>query len=338
MHRAESKRGAARAVAASQARRRSRPALGPEPESTLTPRSTAFSALGRIARAQLATFAASEAGMRRGEPAALHKGRVALRRLRTLLGEFGGVLAGAEGKELRAGVGRLARRLGPARDLDVWLEERPRGANEPSAPVLAVFERERGRRTVAVRRALDSRRWASVRARLSSALAPRAAARFAGPLATRPFAAVLAKRLRRRLRRVRNRARRLHGRARPAELHELRIACKKLRYLLECCRGLVPPAPLERVLTRLKALQRELGTIQDARVHAELVDELAPALRTAAGSDAARVLALFRHQSTRRARAARARFAPLPAAFVARASRRDFEKVLARLESAEKRR
>jgi CHAD domain-containing protein len=336
MYGAESKRGRARAVAPSQVRRRARPA--PETGATLTPRSTALAALGSIARAQLATFAASEAGMRRGEAAALHAGRVALRRLRTLLGEFEGVLAEPEGEELRAGVRRLAQRLGPARDLDVWLEGRPRGANEPSASVLAVFERERARRAIAVRRSLDSRRWARVRARLRSALAPRAAARSGGPLATRPFAAVLAKRLRRRLRRVRNRARRVRARARSAELHELRIACKKLRYLLECCRALVPRTPLERALARLKALQRELGTIQDTRVHAELVDELAPALRTAAGPDAARVLALFRHQNTRRARAARARFAPLPAAFVAPASRRDFERLLTGLEGTEKRR
>ena len=299
----------------------------------ITRRSTAFAALGSIARAQLAAFAASEPGMRRGEAAALHAGRVALRRLRVLIGQLEGVLARAVRDELCAELRGLARRLGPARDLDTLLEELRAAAKErgrEAAPLVAELERRRARRSAELRRVLASARCKALRARLRSDLAPEEIERHGGRHAARPFARVLARRLRRRLRRVRLRARELRARPRPAELHELRIACKKLRYLLERCRGLVPRAPLEGAFATLKRLQDELGTIQDARVHAALVDELAPGLRAEAG--ATRALARLRARSELRSAAALAAFIELADELGAPESRRDFEAVLGALE------
>ena len=57
-----------------------------------------------------------------------------------------------------------------------------------------------------------------------------------------------------------------------ATLHELRIACKYLRYNLEFARHLLGPA-CEPLITHLKALQELLGDLNDAVVAQLLVDE-----------------------------------------------------------------
>jgi CHAD domain-containing protein len=51
--------------------------------------------------------------------------------------------------------------------------------------------------------------------------------------------------------------------SRDAELHRLRIHCKKLRYLLEFFRNLFAPSDLESLVKALKGLQDSLGTFND---------------------------------------------------------------------------
>jgi CHAD domain-containing protein len=54
----------------------------------------------------------------------------------------------------------------------------------------------------------------------------------------------------------------------PAELHELRKECKKLRYLIELSAKIIPPGKNSGVMKTLKSLQNVLGAHQDCDVQA----------------------------------------------------------------------
>ena len=59
------------------------------------------------------------------------------------------------------------------------------------------------------------------------------------------------------------------------QLHDLRKDAKRLRYLLECFASILAAGPRKKFVKRLKALQDNLGTHQDAEVHVALLREIA---------------------------------------------------------------
>jgi len=291
----------------------------------------AYAGLARIARAQLAVVRANAVGTRAGEDAEyLHDTRVALRRLRSLLAQLKGVLAAEEHAHLAGELRWLAACTGPARDLDTLLFELR--LTEPALradlePALVAFEHERARLQVQLCSELRGARARALLARLRERFSGADGTRRAGPQAERPFAHLLAKRLGRRQRQVVRRARALDAHGPAAELHELRIACKKLRYLLECCRGFVPRAELAGAFAHLKDLQGALGSVQDAEVHGRLVRELAQSVSAAAGPRAHLALGRFLERVEHAGRTARERYAGLAASFLAPDSRAAFESI-----------
>jgi CHAD domain-containing protein len=58
-----------------------------------------------------------------------------------------------------------------------------------------------------------------------------------------------------------------------AEMHELRIVCKKLRYMLEFFGSLFPEDDMARLTERLKSLQDNLGAFNDACVQLRTLEE-----------------------------------------------------------------
>jgi len=303
----------------------------------LEPDCIAFGALGRIVRAQLEVLAANEAGLRAGVDAEyLHDVRVALRRLRSILGQLRGVLARPETEALVGGLKQLAAATGPARDLDTLLFELR--LCEPElraelAPAIAALEAERTRLQAELVAAYDAPAARALRRRLRTAFTPRAARTRGGPRARSPFARVLAKRLRRRLDAVLEGAASAGPTTPAAALHELRIACKKLRYLLECCRGLVPSEVLSGCFRTLKGLQSALGTLQDTEVQGQSLRAFATRA-TALPAPALLALGRFLERGEARAREARAHFASLAGLLLAPESRARFDGVLAALRAA----
>jgi CHAD domain-containing protein len=283
-------------------------------------------ALARIGASQLEALEANEGGIRAGADAEhVHDARVALRRLRSLLGQLPGILDEAEREHLSGELRWLAGCMGPARDLDTLLFELR--LSEPElraelAPLVSRLEAARALQQVALVRALDSARCARLRARLEACFAKDGS--HAGPRASRPFARVVAKRLRRRLAQLVAGAERLGAASPPAELHALRITCKKLRYLMECCRGLVPAAALSRCSADLKGLQEVLGAIQDAEVQAALVGAQAHALAADVAAPVLLALGRFQERILQRGAAARRRYAEVAAAFLAPAGQASF--------------
>src|SRR5262245_4028891 len=83
-----------------------------------------------------AIISAQESGARQGDVEAIHDMRVATRRLRVALGNFGACWTKAQRQQIKLWLQSLADALGEVRDLDVLME-----ALKPQQATLAVSER-----------------------------------------------------------------------------------------------------------------------------------------------------------------------------------------------------
>ncbi len=202
----------------------------------------------------------------------LHDYRVALRRARSVLGLFKGVLADDLAQDLRARLAALMRVTGPLRDLDVFLLDRassraliPESLHRGLEAKFALMERQRRTARARLVRHLRSPAYGAEMAALAALFADRAAlAR--GPRAEAPLSPFAGDLIARRYRRLCARAGQIGPDSPDAAVHALRIDGKKLRYLIEFFAPLFPPGPLRAVLLPLKALQDSLGVINDCAV------------------------------------------------------------------------
>ena len=239
----------------------------------------ALSALGRHASAAPLPRAA-----------AVHRFRVGLRRLRSILSAFGDVLPEAERHALGDRLHAVAQRYGPAREWDVFVAEivAPLRAAMPADEGLRELERlarQARRRALPPGDTLKSS-LATVEAAIADAghWLRRPAPQFAGlwEVALRDHAAALLAKRHRRLRKRLKDA----DLADPADFHQLRIRVKKLRYPAELLRSLFDEDASAGYLKKLVALQDLMGRANDARVGETLLRDLvAPeaASRIAAG-------------------------------------------------------
>ena len=203
---------------------------------------------------------------RPGRREALHDFRVALRRCRGVLRAYRPWLGKAAGKRMRRSLRRLMRQTNRSRDAEVqirWLEGvRPALRRSERAGLNYLLGRLRRRRQAGQAAALRGRFErldAELRARLERA-APAAVT----------FGRAFGERLQEYAAEVSARLAAAAEPARGGELHDARLAVKRLRYLA---------APVADGLTggaaagaALKGLQEVLGELNDARVLAAAVD------------------------------------------------------------------
>jgi CHAD domain-containing protein len=225
-----------------------------------------------------------------GDAAALHRARVASRRLREALPVAGAGASGGAQRKVRKLARRLTRALGTVRELDVTLqilEERAEADDGHGSAIdraRGMVRVERERRRVDMLRRLSRINPDKLQRRLASFTAEVAAAE------SDPWRRALAARLA-------HRARRLHqaiGRAGsiyvPFRLHAVRIAAKQLRYTLELAVevGLSDVRPH---VSTVKRAQTTLGRLQDLQVVLRQVDAASaePGLEPAARAGLARL-------------------------------------------------
>jgi CHAD domain-containing protein len=219
-----------------------------------------------------------------GDAEALHDFRVAARRARVALEAFRKSLRATQADRLERRLSALNRRLGPARDLDVLLENlrRARARSE----TITAWERRRAATLRLRRRVLAGAEWARARADLNLVLAGRASGP-AGRGSARKFAA-------RKVRKAYRVAARRHRRADArdvASLHRVRIALRKVRMLAEAFSDVLGRDG--RALARsLYACERPLGRAHDARLAIERIGDGDP--------DASRFLRKRQRQGLRR--------------------------------------
>lgn len=230
--------------------------------------------LARV-EAQAVVLAGLDEAVRADEPDAVHRMRVACRRLRSALRTFRRYLAPGAADHLVGELRWLAAALGGARDREVLAERLVGRARELPAAceperVAAALERW-GRaeyRAVwpEVVAALDSPRRRALGADLGALLADPPLRRRAGRAAVPELARVAAREQRRVRERVRAALAAPAG-ERDAALHEARKAAKRARYAGETAAPVVG-GRAERYAERMKAVQEVLGEHQDAVVAA----------------------------------------------------------------------
>jgi CHAD domain-containing protein len=221
------------------------------------------------------------------DPEGVHQMRVGARRTRSALSLFKRLLPPAPVDELREGLAWLGNHLGPARDLDVFLDELMAEVIAANPHDLAL-ERLRAA-------ALDARAVASARARAAvdspqSTAVLLALGRFIARRGWRDQP--LSRSSARLFGRARTESRRLlsrrHQRLRESAsavgsgdrraLHAMRIEVKKLRYAVEFLGSLHEGAARRRFEKRLGRLQTILGQFNDAAVARRILDDLVKTL------------------------------------------------------------
>ena len=228
-------------------------------------------AAAKVVAFQLAQLREHDPGTRTGEgPEALHDMRVASRRLRAAVGHFRRGIAEPTRERLARELRWLGALLGTVRDLDVQRERLERSAALRPARERRVL----ARLTAAL---ADERR--SARQRLLAGLQSRRYFRLlddlerltsAASVGEETVATETGRSVRRALRRFERAADAALAEPGPERLHVLRIAAKRLRYLLEFLEDVLGEAS-RRPLKLLVALQDLLGAHQDAIVAADTI-------------------------------------------------------------------
>ncbi len=206
-------------------------------------------------------------------PDPLHDLRVATRRTRSALSQLGGVLPEEAVAPFAADFRWLGELTGPCRDLDVWLLDLSAGRDDPAvgeATALSPFESEvraaRDRAHAEIVLALTSTRCRRLLESWESFLSKQSATAEPPQDADTPVKVFADGRITRTYQRVLRRGRDLRSDSPPDALHRLRIAAKKLRYLLEFFRSLYPAERVDPRITELKGLQDVLGELNDRQI------------------------------------------------------------------------
>ncbi|MFW8634484.1 CHAD domain-containing protein [Cribrihabitans pelagius] len=271
-----------------------RPRYSAKPVLPLSPGQPAHEAAGRILAAHLAAARQNEPGIISDlDTEFLHDYRIALRRIRALLSGLKDVLPAEDAARLRRDLKALMTQTNGLRDLDVWLLEQDRfRAMLPASlhPGLsALFAAIRARRAACQRELAARLGGAAYRWHMAGLTAEAAAARPQGSGAALPAGALARQLIARRHAKLCRAAARITAQSPDAEIHALRIGCKKLRYLMELFAPLFPAAELSQALKPLKRLQERLGRFNDcAQQQATLLELAARGLTTPKGkSDSA---------------------------------------------------
>lgn len=239
------------------------------------PRSSAGEVVAGLLRRQMAELAYRDPLVRYDAPDAVHKMRVATRRLRSALASYRPLLDRTRTEPLRDELKWIAGVLGDARDAEV-MRERLAGllAEEPSEMVMGPVEQRVAREFGAAYRLAHRRAVEAMESRRYYALVDDLDALVAEPpwrrgRAQEPAADVLPKRVAKEFKRLRRRvavvADAPDRRTRDGRLHEVRKAAKRARYAAE---PLVPVVGSDaaRFVKATKKLQSVLGDYQDAVV------------------------------------------------------------------------
>jgi CHAD domain-containing protein len=221
----------------------------------------------------------------RSHPEGVHQMRVAVRRLRSRIALYNGLLLPEnKSRKLTGELKWLIGSLGPARDWDVFV-------TETMAPALKLLPDDRDlaflRRHAVARQdrgykiaqaALRSRRYARLKTRLAAWAETRAWRQAADGLASKgaldaPVRLFAARVLEARHRKVLRHGEHIHAMD-AGERHQLRIQIKKLRYAVEFLESLFSGNAVKPYLAALKRLQDSLGAMNDLFVARTLTEEL----------------------------------------------------------------
>ena len=212
----------------------------------------------------------------------LHDFRVAIRRTRSALGQIKSVFPARITARFKRDFAYLGSITNPLRDLDVYLLQQdryqarlPEHLRADIEPLFASLQRQRAKAHTTLVRHLRSKKYATImtdwEAFLTSPPEPDASA----TQAARPILSVARKRIRKKCRAVVKSGTQLSDHPDDKSLHQLRIECKKLRYLLEFFSSLFETDDITPLIKSLRRLQDNLGDFHDACVQQEALHAFA---------------------------------------------------------------
>jgi len=282
------------------------PAIGSSVHVDLAPTVRADIGARQIHQALLAILAANEPGLRANlDTEFLHDFRVALRRTRSLLRQIKDVFPADRVEHFSAEFAWIGRLTNASRDLDVLLLALQTSRDDMPAEeiqglrnfLVDVRDREQQRLLAGLSDDRYRRLRADWEAFLKLPVRLDAEPRNAG----HTLIEVTSRRAWRLSRRLAERAAAIDETTAAAQLHQVRIDAKKLRYLVDATPAFYEAGDCERVLGALKKLQQVLGDFNDAHVQERRLIEHAHAL-AAAGGTSGTLLALGRLAEQRRHR------------------------------------
>ncbi|MDW8343352.1 MAG: CHAD domain-containing protein [Verrucomicrobiae bacterium] len=208
-------------------------------------------------------------------PEALRQVRVAVRRLRLLRRIFRKQLPAELADAIDEGLAELGRALGPARDLDVWLEwlqredtRRALGRHRLWEPLVEHFRRRRALEQAHVTRALRGAHFAALRLKLARLTRTELPARLQeSPGKPGALEKLAVRRWEKFLKRVRKRAKLRHSSS-DEKLHELRVTMRRARYVGEFFAEILPKKEMRRA-RRLRQVEKLLGRVHDIQMALE---------------------------------------------------------------------
>lgn len=207
----------------------------------------------------------------------LHQYRVAIRKARSVIQQLRDVLPEPDRLQLKDMLGDMARQTNLLRDLDVYLLEEssyremlPDALRSGLDVMFKDYADHRAAEQQAVAGHLASAEYQSLTARVNDYLLPgRTIAD--SPNAMTPIGQLAATRIRKRYKRIIKLGLAIDETTPDEEVHELRIDCKKLRYLLEFFSDLFDADQVKQLIKALKRLQGVLGTFNDLSVQQESI-------------------------------------------------------------------
>ena len=202
----------------------------------------------------------------------LHDYRICLRKIRSLLSLVKDIYPVEEIQRIRAIVGDLARQTNRLRDLDVYLLARDEYCGllppilRPSLEeMFKDFSTERKGEVRRVTMKLRAPSWHNLFREIEEYFS-RETPHESSPAANLPVGQLAFRRIFKRYQKIREIAREIGAGAPDEAVHQVRIECKKLRYLMEFFNELIPEEEGAAQLKLLRRLQNRLGEFNDASV------------------------------------------------------------------------
>jgi CHAD domain-containing protein len=263
----------------------------------------------QIQQVLLDVMVANEPGVRADlDTEFLHDYRVSLRRTRSLLGQIKNVFPTDPVTHYRNEFRWLAQATNPTRDLDVLLlslrqmsEDLP---TDDVATLVAFLSRKQRQEHDLLEQLLESVRYRALMTDWRHFLQD-APSGVSGPAdAARPLVEVTSQRIWRLYRRLVDQAMAIHDKTPASAIHQVRIAAKKLRYLIDATRSLHDRRHVDRIIDSLKRVQGVLGAFNDAQLQERHLLDSGRALADADAGKSGTLLTIGRLAETARSHAA----------------------------------
>ncbi|WP_319407959.1 CHAD domain-containing protein [uncultured Desulfosarcina sp.] len=208
----------------------------------------------------------------------LHDFRVSVRRARSLLSQMKGVLDAETTARLQQRLKGIGAVTGNVRDLDVYLlkesayiDRVPPVLQPGIIQLFRMLQRKRRQAKDRMVKTMSRDSFSTALADLDTFVQAGSRTGTEGPEGDRPIGELAKAAIYKRYRRIIKQGSRISEDTPDEELHEIRIDCKKLRYLLEFFSSLFPEEAMAALIKQLKQLQDNLGDFNDLSVQQDFL-------------------------------------------------------------------